>query len=226
VSSTELSNAYAHGPACIDTVRPNPDTVSGMRAGAFREVALATVAVVVFLVPATAPAAPILETARPSGPTIGGTLQGSSQWSPAVESCGLEPASSFAVQGTFDASVIGRGTYSGQINRTSSGACPSGFEGGPAFSVGGTLTFSGPGGSFTATIADGSTGASFESPHASEYDFDLVLTITGGTHRYAKAAGNLTLSYDTIVDFASFNPSPSDHGTLSGAMLHGVDSTT
>lgn len=197
-----------------------------MRAGSFRLVALATVAVVIFLVPATAPASPILETGTLSGQAIGGTLQGASQWSPAVQECGLEPASSFAVQGTFSASWIGRGTYSGQILRTSGGACPSGFEGGPPFSVGGALTFNGPGGSFVATIADGSTGASFESPHASEYDFHLLLTITSGTRRFAKVDGNLTLDYDTIADFASSCPCPSDHGTLSGSVLHGADSSS
>ena len=197
-----------------------------MRAGSFRLVALATVAVVVSLVPATAPAAPFLESATSSSQAIGGTLQGASQWSPAVQSCGVEPVSSFAVQGTFSASWIGRGTYSGQIARTSSGSCPSGFDGGPPFSVGGTLTFNGPGGSFVATIAGGSTGAAFESPHASEYDFHLLLTITSGTHRYAKAAGNLTLDYVTTVDFASSCACPADNGELSGSVLHGDDATS
>jgi hypothetical protein len=197
-----------------------------MRVGSFRRVALATVAAVVLLVPATAPAAPFLESATSSSQAIGGTLQGTSQWSPAVQSCGVEPASSFAVQGTFSASWIGRGSYSGQITRTSGGSCPSGFEGGPPFSVGGTLTFNGPGGSFVATIAGGSTGASFESPHASEYDFHLLLTITSGTRRFAKAAGDLTLSYVTTVDFASSCACPADNGELSGSILHGADSTT
>jgi hypothetical protein len=197
-----------------------------MRAGSFRLVALATVAVVVLLVPATAPAVPFLESATSSSQAIDGTLQGASQWSPAVQSCGVEPASSFAAQGTFSASWIGRGTYSGEISRTSSGSCPSGFEGGPPFSVGGTLTFNGPGGSFVATIADGSTGASFESPHASEYDFHLLLTITSGTRRYAKIGGNLTLDYATTVDFASSCACPADNGELSGSILHGADAAT
>src|SRR5919204_2736219 len=186
-----------------------------MRAGSFRKVALAAVAVVVFLVPATAPAAPILESVLFAGPAISGTLQGASEWSPAVQDCGLDPASAWAVQGTFDASFIGRGTYSGEILRTSSGSCPTGFDSGPPFAVGGTLTFSGPGGTFAATIADGSTGSAFEGPHNTDYDFQLLLTITGGTHRYAKAGGNLTLTYNTSADFASSCPCPSDHGTPS-----------
>jgi hypothetical protein len=197
-----------------------------MRAGSFRKVALAAVAVVVFLVPATAPAAPILESLRLAGPAISGTLQGASEWSPAVQDCGLEPASAFDVQGTFDASFIGRGTYSGQIVRTSSGSCPSGFDSGPPFSVGGSLTFSGPGGSFEATIANGSTGAAFESPHTADYDFQLQLTITSGTHRYAKVSGNLTLTYNTSANFASPCPCPSDHGTLSGSVALGAGSGT
>ncbi|HYZ76652.1 MAG TPA: hypothetical protein VE596_04695 [Gaiellaceae bacterium] len=187
---------------------------------------MAAVAVVVFLMPATAPAAPILESVTAAGPAVSGTLQGASDWSPAVQNCGLEPASSFAVEGTFDASFIGRGTYSGQILRTSSGACPSGFDSGPAFSVGGALTFSGPGGSFVATIADGSTGSAFESPHTTDYDFQLLLTITGGTHRYAKVGGNLTLTYNTSANFVSPCPCPSDHGTLSGSVVLGAGSGT
>jgi hypothetical protein len=197
-----------------------------MRAGRIRTVALAAVAVVVFLVPATAPAAPILESVASAGPAVSGTLQGSSDWSPAVQNCGLEPASAFAVEGTFNASFIGRGTYSGQILRTSSGSCPSGFDSGPGFSVGGTLTFSGPGGSFVTTIASGSTGAAFESPHTTDYDFQLLLTITGGTHRYAKVGGNLTLTYNTSANFASSCPCPSDHGTLSGSVTLGAGSGT
>jgi hypothetical protein len=197
-----------------------------MRAGSLRYVALAAVAVVVFLVPATAPAAPILESVTFAGPEISGTLQGASEWSPAVQNCGLEPASAFAVQGTFDASFIGHGTYSGQIVRTSSGSCPTGFDSGPAFSVGGSLTFSGPGGSFVATIADGSTGSAFEGPHNTDYNFEVQLRITGGTHRYANAGGNLTLTYNTSADFASSCPCPSDHGTLSGSVVMGAGSGT
>jgi hypothetical protein len=198
-----------------------------MRAGRLRRVGVAAVAVAILVVPATAPAAPILESARvTAGPSIDGTVQGSSTWSPAVQNCGVEPASGFAAHGTFSASWIGRGTYSGQISRTSSGSCPSGFDSGPSFSVGGTLTFNGPGGSFVATIAGGSTGSANESPHATEYDFHLLLTITSGTRRYAHVDGNLTLDYSTVADFASSCPCPSDHGTLAGAVLHGADATT
>jgi hypothetical protein len=198
-----------------------------MWAGRLRRVGVAVVAVAVLVVPATAPAAPMLESVRvASSQSIDGTVQGSSEWSPAVQNCGVEPASGFAAQGTFSATWIGRGTYSGQINRTSSGSCPSGFDSGPAFSVGGTLTFNGPGGSFVATIASGSTGSANESPHASEYDFHLLLTITDGTRRFAHVGGSLTLDYSTVADFASSCPCPTDHGTFSGAVSHGADSTT
>jgi len=197
-----------------------------MRAGTLRQVALTIVGVVVLVMPATAAAVPITDAKVFAGPAVAGTLQGASQWSPAAQSCGVEPVSAVAVQGTFDASFIGRGTYSGQILRTSSGACPLGFEGGPAFSVGGTLTFSGPGGTFVAAIGPDSTGAASESPHASEYDFHLLLTVTSGTHRYAKAGGSLTLNYETDVDFASSCPCPSDHGTLTGLVAPGASSST
>jgi len=198
-----------------------------MRAGRLRRVGLVAVAVAVLVVPATAPAAPFLESVRVAGgQSIDGTVQGSSQWSPAVQNCGVEPASGFAAHGTFSGSWIGRGTYSGQISRTSSGSCPSGFDSGPSFSVGGTVTFNGPGGSFVAAIAGGSTGSANESPHATEYDFHLLLTITSGTRRYAHAGGSLTLDYSTVADFASSDPSPSDHGTLTGAISHTADATT
>jgi hypothetical protein len=189
-----------------------------MRGGWERLVVLAAVALAALVATTTVAATPMTEAARTAGPAVDGTLQGTSQWSPGVQSCSSEPISSLTVSGTFDASFIGHGTYSGQISRTSAGACPLSFEGGPPFAVGGTLTFSGPGGSFVATIADGSTGAAFESPHASDYDFHLLLTITSGTHRYARAAGSLTLDYTTDVNFASPSPSPSDHGTLAGAV--------
>jgi hypothetical protein len=181
-------------------------------------IALATVAVAALIVPATAPAASVVDVTASAQQEISGTLQGSSQWSPAVQSCSVEPISSLTVDGTFAADFIGRGTYSGQILRTAAGACPSGFEGGPTFPVGGTLTFDGPGGSFVATIGDGSTGAAFESPHASEYDFHLLLTVTSGTQRYARAGGSLTLDYVTDVNFASPCACPSDHGTLTGSV--------
>jgi hypothetical protein len=197
-----------------------------MRVGRLRRVGLAAVAVAVLVVPATAPAAPILETATLARPSLDGTLQGSSTWSPAVQNCGVDPASGFAAQGTFNASFIGRGTYSAQISRTSSGSCPSGFDSGPPFSVGGTVTFNGPGGSFVATIGSGSTGSANESPHATEYDFHLLLSITGGTRRYGKASGSMTLDYSTVADFASPCPCPADHGSLTGAIDQSADSTT
>ena len=197
-----------------------------MRVGWDRRLALAAVAFAALALPATAPATAITDAAPAGPPGVAGTLQGTSQWSPEVASCGVEPVSAVTVQGTFDASFIGRGTYSGQISRTSAGECPFSFEGGPPFSVGGTITFTGPGGSFVATIADGSTGAAVESPHASEYDFNLVLTITSGTRRYARAGGSLALSYETDADFASPCPCPSDHGTLSGAVAVGAGSAT
>jgi hypothetical protein len=197
-----------------------------MRGGWERLVALGAVALAALVVTTGVAATPMTEAAPTAGPTVAGTPQGASQWSPVVESCSSEPASAFTISGTFDASFIGRGTYSGQISRTSAGECPFSFEGGPPFAVGGTVTFTGPGGSFVATIAEGSTGAASESPHATEYDFDLLLTITSGTRRYARVGGDLTLSYETDVDFASPCACPSDHGTLGGSVALGAGSAT
>jgi hypothetical protein len=198
-----------------------------MRAAWERRCALAAIALATLLAPATVAAAPLTDATRLGGPTIAGTLQGASEWSPAVAHCDVAPISSADVAGTFDASFIGRGDYSGSIVRTSAGTCPLGFGSGSEFAVEGTLTFSGPGGSFVATIGPGSTGSASESPHAAAYDFHLVLTITSGIHRYAGAGGSLTLDYSTSANFTFDCPcAPADAGTLTGSVAHGADSAT
>jgi hypothetical protein len=139
-----------------------------------------------------------------------------------VGHCDTAPIASAEIAGTFDASLIGRGAYSGSIVRTSAGACPPTFGSGSPFTVGGTLTFSGPGGTFIATIGPGSTGAASESPHAAAYDFHLVLTISNGLHRYAQAAGGFTLDYSTNANFTFGCPcTPADTGAISGSIAHG-----
>jgi hypothetical protein len=198
-----------------------------MRAGRLKKVALATMVVAALVVPVTSAAAPMTEAGVRSGPSVGGTLQGSSEWSPAAQHCDVSPITSAAVNGTFDASFIGRGTYSGTISRTSAGSCPPFFGPGPDFPVGGTLTFSGPGGSFVATIGSGSTGAASETPHTAGYDFHLLLSVVSGTHRYAHVSGSLTLDYTTTVNFSSGCPcSASDSGSLSGSIAPGAGSGT
>jgi hypothetical protein len=191
-----------------------------MRVGRLRRVGLAAVAVAVLAVGSASGALmPMGGVGVSAGPAVGGTLQGGSEWAPAVQHCDVTPVSSLAVHGTFNASFIGRGTYSGTITRTSEGSCPFSFGPGPAFPVGGTLTFRGPGGSFVTTIDSGSTGAASETPHTAGYDFNLLLSVSNGTQRYARAGGTFTLSYSTTVNFSSGCPcSAADSGTLTGSV--------
>ena len=58
--------------------------------------------------------------------------------------------------------------------------------------------------------------------HGNDYAFDLRLTLTSGTRRYARATGSFTLSYSTIVDLAAGCPcAPRDAGTLAGTLVPG-----
>lgn len=133
----------------------------------------------------------VAEAAAPR--TLSYSLRGSAVWG--AES--LPP--SFEIQGRlYDVRGKVAGTYEGTLyagayNLTS---CTLGPSCAPAT---GTVTFTLNGGSFTAEVQPGSlvTALQVTASHES-YVFDpLVLSITSGTHAYARAHGTLSLYYDT-----------------------------
>ena len=170
--------------------------------------------------------------AAPNGTLdVQGTLQGASTWQPLTQHIsGCDPAAPLTgmlVQGTYSATSIGTGTYTGSIVPTAPIVCPSDqtpggpFGPGPPFAVAGSITFSGHRGSFVATIGTDSSGVAIGEVHGNDYAFDLRLTVTSGTRRYSKATGSLTLAYSTIVDLAAGCPcTPNDAGVLTGTIMH------
>ncbi len=164
--------------------------------------------------------------AAATGIPVEGTVQGTSTWTPDLSVFGcavVGPASSWAVSGTFDATFLGTGTYSGTLFRTAPAVCSSiPFSPSPPFPVGGTLSFTGRGGEFVADVLAGSYGYSVDLVHSSDYGFSLDLAITSGTRRFSPMSGTLTLLYGTTFTTAFGCPcAPSDFGTLTGSLtLH------
>jgi hypothetical protein len=161
--------------------------------------------------------------AAATGISVEGTVQGTSTWTPELSVFGctiLGPASSWAVSGTFDATFLGTGTYSGTLVRTAPADCSSvPFSPSPPFPVGGTLTFTGPGGEFDASVLAGSSGYSVDLVHSSDYSFSLDLAITFGTRRFSPMSGTLTLLYGTtFTTYFGCPCAPSDFGTLTGSL--------
>jgi hypothetical protein len=151
-------------------------------------------------------------------------------WTPTTTmlGCTSDPASSFGVAGFFTSTVLGSGTYSGTIVRTSVGVCPSiftpngPFGPGPDFSVGGKLTLTGSRGVLVADVGPTSTAHAAETPHSSGYSFALSLIVNGGTRAFSRTLGALKLTYGTDIDFTSTCPClPRDVGTLTGSLLVG-----
>jgi hypothetical protein len=109
-------------------------------------------------------------------------------------------AGTITSSGSFDATFIGSGTFTGTVTSSSCvfppGCC--GFPSDP-YPVEGTFTFSGPGGSFTASGSG--TGVTFLSAHTDEYTIDLDLAINGGTGRYRHATGSLAAHLSASVLF-------------------------
>jgi hypothetical protein len=161
--------------------------------------------------------------AAATGISVEGTVQGTSTWTPELSVFGctiLGPASSWAVSGTFDATFLGTGTYSGTLVRTAPADCSSvPFSPSPPFPVGGTLTFTGRGGEFDASVLAGSSGYSVDLVHSSDYSFSLDLAITSGTRRFSPMSGTLTLLYGTtFTTYFGCPCAPSDFGTLTGSL--------
>jgi hypothetical protein len=130
------------------------------------------------------------------------------------------------LNGSYTATSMGSGTYAGSIAPTAPIVCPSDqtpggpFGPGPPFAVAGSITFTSTRGTFVATIGPDSTGVAIGEVHGNDYAFDLRLTLTSGTRRYARATGSFTLSYSTIVDLAAGCPcTPRDAGILAGTLV-------
>jgi hypothetical protein len=185
--------------------------------------------VLVWLAVVTAPAA---AAAPVDAPQIHGTLTGASTWLPSsqqISGCDpVVPLTNVVVRGSYAATSIGNGTYAGSILPVSPVVCPSDqTPGGPfgpglPFAVRGAIAFSSPRGSFVATIGPDSTGVAIGEVHGNDYAFDLRLTLTSGTRRYARATGSFILSYSTIVDLAAGCPCmPRDAGVIAGTLVPG-----
>lgn len=127
-------------------------------------------------------------------------------------------AGTISSSGTVDATFIGSGTYTGTVT-TSSCLFPPfccGVSSDP-YPVDGAFTFSGRGGSFTASGSG--TGVTFTSAHTDDYTFDLSLTIDGGTGRYRHATGSL--SVHLLADAFLQDQTESSRGTIDGSITIG-----
>lgn len=155
--------------------------------------------------------------------SVEGALQGTSTWAPdlSVFGCTLVgPTSSWAVSGTFDATGLGTGTYSGTLLRTAPAVCSSvPFSPSPPFPVRGELRFTGRAGGFVASVLAGSSGYSVDLVHSSDYSFSLDLAITSGTRRFSPMSGTLRLLYGTtFTTYFGCPCGPADFGRLTGSL--------
>jgi hypothetical protein len=138
-------------------------------------------------------AVPTSAAAPPAHPVTG--LMSSTSTTGAASFC---PAGTISTSGIVDATFLGSGTYSGTVT-TSSCLFPPfccGASSDP-YPVAATFTFSGPGGSFTASGSG--TGVTDGGAHDDDYAFDLDLAIKGGTGRYRNATGSLTVELLAVV---------------------------
>jgi hypothetical protein len=164
-----------------------------------------------------------------AGPTkpVSYTLSGTSVWSADF----LPP--SFAIQGDVFDGKAKIGTYSGTLaagawESYTLGRCTEGPE--CASVTGGTITFKLKGSQLSAVVEPGGLVTELLStPSHETYIFEpLRVSITGGTHAYARAQGTLALHYETSRFQQEITPtgycSPlstcpiSDTGTLAGTI--------
>lgn len=167
---------------------------------------------VVFAAVCAAVVAPGLPGA-PARPVTGFLLDGS-----AFDIRSFCTSGSVSVAGSFDATFIGRGTYTGTITTTGClpvpGCC---FFTSDPYPVAGTFVFTGPGGTFTAS-GTGTGRSSASSAHIDNYGFDLRASIVSGTGRYHRAAGSLTLHVGLATIPFSSSPTGSANGTIAGSI--------
>ena len=138
-------------------------------------------------------AAPVVADAGPTK-SVSYTLSGSSVWSP------TDVPTSFALSGDVADGKRTVGTYSGTVLISAFSPCaePNNPYGPTcAAPTGGTITLAVRGGGITTTVDGGTVWKVATGPGSDEYVFELTLTVTGGTHAYASAAGTLSLHYDT-----------------------------
>jgi hypothetical protein len=157
--------------------------------------------------------APVVADAGPTK-SVSYTLSGSAEWGAVYQ------PPSFAVSGDVLDGKATVGTYSGTLLAGAYVGCPDNPFGPNCAPVTGTITFDLRGGSITATVDPGGlvweafTGASHD-----EYVFRLSLSITSGTHAYARAQGTLSLEYDSSRFNQEIDP-------VTGAYCASVDITS
>ena len=139
-----------------------------------------------------------------AGPTkqVSYTLTGSAEWN------ALEFPSSFAISGQVSDGKANVGTYTGTLAAGTFAACADNPYG-PACApvTGGTITFALRGGSITTTVQPGGlVWQVLPVPSQEVYVFELDLSITSGTHAYARAQGTLSLVYETRRDNLAPDP--------------------
>jgi hypothetical protein len=129
-----------------------------------------------------------------AGPTrsVSYTLRGSAEWGAVYQ------PPSFAIAGEVLDGKATVGTYSGTLLAGTYAGCGDNPFGPNCAPVTGTITFDLRGGSITTTVDPGSL--VYETPSIPSHDtyvFRLSLTITSGTHAYARAQGTLSLEYSS-----------------------------
>jgi hypothetical protein len=139
-----------------------------------------------------------------AGPTrsVSYTLTGSAEWN------ALEFPSSFAISGQVSDGKARVGTYTGTLLAGTFAACPNNPYG-PACApvTGGTVTFALRGGSVTTAVQPGGfVWQIFPVPSQEWYVFEVDLSVTSGTHAYARAQGTLSLVYGTRRDNLAWDP--------------------
>jgi hypothetical protein len=195
----------------------------GAASGRKNRIVLACVAVLALTVGVTG------GSAAPSKP-VDGTLIGTSSWTPTtqyVTGCdAANPLTAVSIEGTYSATTLGSGTYSGTIVPTAPIVCPSidtpggPFGPGPPFTVEGTIVFTGPSGSVTAEIAPGSLGSAVVLVHSNSYEYELQLVVVEGTKKFARLSGTFTLTYGTTSNLlAACVCSADGYGLLSGLFV-------
>jgi hypothetical protein len=144
-----------------------------------------------------------------SSPKEKADLTGSSVWS-----------TSYTVSGRLRRDLA-RGTYTGTL-KPGSTVFSTQTCGPVCAGVTGSITVSTPSGRFTAVVQRGGVVSMEDIASRSFRDFTLALRVTGGTGRYARANGLLSLTYSsvwthTVVDGVSVDRID-DTGTLVGVL--------
>lgn len=146
---------------------------------------------------------------RPLTGTLNGSATGLSTF------CISGMSGTFSTTGTFTATTLGKGAYTGTV--TSSSCIPAntccGIPSAP-YPIEATFTFSGRGGSLTASGSG--TGTSDITPHSNDYNLDLNLTIESGTGRYRRATGAVDLSLIAVWNLQESTESV--FGTMTGSI--------